>query len=96
MIVWGTLNSAIPVAWATWLSKGISDEPESGGGLQIAAIQLSIMLGGAFGGYLLDTFSVGATFIGGATLLFAAALVIGTGERIRPINVDNARYDNAR
>ena len=91
MIVWGTLNSAIPVAWATWLSKGISDEPESGGGLQIAAIQLSIMLGGAFGGYLLDSLSVGATFIGGAILLFAAALVVGTGERIRPLNVDNAR-----
>jgi predicted MFS family arabinose efflux permease len=31
MIVWGTLNSAIPVTWSTWLSKGIRDEPESGG-----------------------------------------------------------------
>ena len=32
MIAWGALNCAIPVCWSTWLSKGISDEPESGGG----------------------------------------------------------------
>src|SRR5205085_1581774 len=75
MIVWGALNSAIPVAWSTWLTRGISDEPESGGGLMVATIQLSIMLGGALGGYLLDTISVGATFITGALLLFAAAAV---------------------
>lgn len=30
LVAWGTLNSAIPVCWSTWLSKGIRDEPESG------------------------------------------------------------------
>lgn len=84
LIAWGALNSAIPVSWSTWLTKGIGDEPESGGGLLVAAIQLSIMLGGAFGGYLLDSISVGATFIGGSLLLFAAAAVVGAGRRIRP------------
>jgi predicted MFS family arabinose efflux permease len=79
MIVWGTLNSAIPVAWSTWLTKGIGDEPESGGGLMVAAIQLSIMSGGALGGYLLDYISVGATFIGGTLLLFAGAAVVRAG-----------------
>jgi predicted MFS family arabinose efflux permease len=49
MVVWGTLNSAIPVAWSTWLSKGIRDEPESGGGLMVATIQLAIMLGAGLG-----------------------------------------------
>jgi predicted MFS family arabinose efflux permease len=48
MVVWGTLNSAIPVAWSTWLSKGIRDEPESGGGLMLGTIQLAIMLGAGF------------------------------------------------
>lgn len=91
LIVWGTLNSAIPVAWSTWLTKGISDEPESGGGLLVAAIQLSIMLGGALGGYLLDYISVEATFIGGALLLFAAAAVVGNGNRIRPLDSDKER-----
>jgi predicted MFS family arabinose efflux permease len=91
LIAWGTLNSAIPVAWSTWLTKGINDEPESGGGLLVAAIQLSIMLGGALGGYLLDHFSVGATFIGGALLLFAAVAVVGNGKRIRPLDSDSVR-----
>jgi predicted MFS family arabinose efflux permease len=86
LIVWGTLNSAIPVSWSTWLTKGISDEPDSGGGLMVAAIQLSIMLGGAFGGYLLDSLSIGATFIGGSAFLFAAAAVVGSGKRMRPVN----------
>jgi predicted MFS family arabinose efflux permease len=84
LIVWGTLNSAIPVCWSTWLSKGIADEPESGGGLMVAAIQLAIMLGATVGGVLLDHLSVTATFVGGATLLLAASAVVGTGRRLRP------------
>lgn len=84
MIAWGAINSAIPVAWSTWLSKGISDEPESGGGLMVAAIQLSIMVGATLGGYLLDSLSVTATFLGGVSLLLASAFVVGAGERLRP------------
>lgn len=83
MIAWGALNAAIPVAWSTWLSKGISDEPESGGGLIVAAIQLSIMLGAAFGGLLLDHISIAATLLGGTTLLILASLIVGNGDRIK-------------
>jgi predicted MFS family arabinose efflux permease len=50
----------------------------------VAAIQLAIMLGGAFGGFLLDRFSVAATLAGGAVLLIAASVSIGNGERIGP------------
>lgn len=83
MICWGGLNAAIPVAWSTWLSKGISDDPESGGGLLVAAIQLSIMSGGALGGFLLDHASIAATFMGAAVLLMLGALIVGNGSRIR-------------
>jgi len=72
------------VAWSTWLTKGISDEPESGGGLLVAAIQLSIMLGAAFGGLLLDHISIAATLIGGTALLVLASFIAGNGDRIRP------------
>lgn len=82
LILWGALNSAIPVVWSTWLAKGIRDEPESGGGLMVAAIQLSIMLGAALGGLLLDHFAVAAPFIGGAVLLVLASLTVGNGSRI--------------
>lgn len=83
MIAWGALNAAIPVAWSTWLSKGIKDEPESGGGLIVAAIQLSIMLGAALGGLLLDHMSIAATLFGGTVLLFLASLIVGNGDRLK-------------
>tara|TARA_B100002052_G_scaffold172793_1_gene157279 strand:- start:1119 stop:2252 length:1134 start_codon:yes stop_codon:yes gene_type:complete len=84
LIVWGGLNAAIPVAWSTWLSQGISDEPESGGGLLVAAIQASIMTGGALGGALLDHLSIAATLIGGAGLLVCAVGVTGRASRLQP------------
>jgi predicted MFS family arabinose efflux permease len=85
LIAWGTLNSAIPVSWVNWLAQAVSDEPEAGGGLLVAAIQLAIMLGAAFGGLLLDHFSIAATFMGGAVLLILGALVVGSGSRLRPL-----------
>jgi predicted MFS family arabinose efflux permease len=83
MIFWGALNSAIPVSWSAWLAQGISDEPESGGGLIVAAIQLSIMLGAAFGGVLLDHISIAATLIAGTALLALGSLTVGSGERLK-------------
>jgi predicted MFS family arabinose efflux permease len=80
MIAWGAINSAIPVAWSAWLAKEISDQPESGGGLMVAAIQLSIMLGAALGGWLLDHWSISATFVGGVVLLSCAATIVRNGE----------------
>jgi hypothetical protein len=84
LFMWGLLNSALPVVWSTWLTKGIADEPEAGGGLMVAAIQLAIMLGAAFGGLLLDRASISATWVGGAALLALASLAAGSGSRLRP------------
>src|SRR6266700_1572834 len=84
MIAWGAINSAIPVSWSTWLTEGIKDEPESGGGLLVGAIQLSIMLGASFGGVLLDHISIAATLIGATALLIFSSVVIGKGNRLMP------------
>lgn len=84
MIAWGTVNSAIPVAWSTWLTQGVKDEPESGGGLMVAAIQLSIMVGAEFGGILLDHVSIAATLVGGTALLVLSAVIVGNGTRLQP------------
>ena len=54
------------------------------GGLLVAAIQLAIMLGAAFGGLLLDPLSLAATWIGRAVMLLLAALTTGRGRRLRP------------
>ena len=83
LVAWGALNAAIPVAWSTWLSQGIADAPESGGGLLVAAIQLAIMLGAALGGALLDHLSIMATLIGGAAMLALSALIVGDGARLK-------------
>lgn len=83
MIAWGALNAAVPVAWFNWLAQSVRDEPEAGGGLMVAAIQLAIMLGAGFGGLLLDHFSIAATVVGGAVLLLLGGLAVGSGERLR-------------
>ncbi|HEY1227851.1 MAG TPA: MFS transporter [Ramlibacter sp.] len=77
MVAWGTLNSALPVAWFNWLTVGVKDEPEAAGGLMVAGIQLAIMGGATFGGLLLDHVSIAATFLGGAALLVLASLAAG-------------------
>jgi predicted MFS family arabinose efflux permease len=84
MVAWGAINAAIPVCWSNWLAQGVADEPEAGGGLMVAAIQLAIMLGAALGGWLLDRFSITAAFLGGAALLLLAALATGRGTRLQP------------
>jgi predicted MFS family arabinose efflux permease len=84
MVAWGTLNSAIPVSWFNWLAIGIQDEPEGGGGLMVAAIQLAIMSGAALGGVLLDHVSVVATFVAGAGMLVLGSIVVGNGQRLHP------------
>jgi len=82
VVAWGAVNAAIPVAWSTWLSKGVKDKPESGGGLMVASIQLSIMVGAELGGTLLDHYSIAVAFIGGSVLLVLSAVVVGTGRRL--------------
>lgn len=86
MTLWGAINAAIPVGWSAWIAEGIQDAAERGGGLMVAAIQLAIMLGAAFGGLVLDLLSVEATFIASALLLITASLLIGSGKRLRPLS----------
>jgi predicted MFS family arabinose efflux permease len=84
LMAWGTLNAAMPVAWSTWLAHAMGDDPDSGGGLMVAAIQLAIMSGAALGGFLLDHASLTATWIGGVALLVLGAFAAGTGRRLAP------------
>lgn len=83
LVVWGALYAAIPVCWSTWLARELVDEPEAGGGLMVASIQLAIMAGGGFGGHLLDSLGASAPLCGGATLLALSALIISGGRKLR-------------
>lgn len=66
---------------------------DSGGGLIVGAIQLSILLCAAFGGLLLDHISIAATLIGGTVLLTLTSLVVGNSDRIKPPKTNKMREE---
>lgn len=76
VMMWGFLFGAVPVAWSTWLTRAVPDEAESGGGLQVAAIQLAITAGAGLGGILIDHSGADGAIIGSAITLMAATVVI--------------------
>jgi predicted MFS family arabinose efflux permease len=76
---WGFAFGTVPVSWSTWLTLAVPDETESGGGLQVAAIQLAITAGAALGGALVDASGASAAMLGGGAILLAATAVIRFG-----------------
>ncbi|PZT99600.1 MAG: MFS transporter [Brevundimonas sp.] len=82
LALWGANNTAMSVIWMTWMSQNADDAPEAAGSLMVAAVQASILLGAVAGGWLLDGFSIRATFIGSVVLAGAALVLIGNGRRL--------------
>ena len=82
LALWGAMNTAMSVIWMTWMSQNANDVPEAAGSLMVAAVQASILLGAVAGGWLLDGFSIQATFIGSVILAGAALILIGDGRRL--------------
>ncbi|MDW6002414.1 MFS transporter [Vibrio mangrovi] len=83
LIIWGAMNTVLSICWMAWISQNVDDEPEIGGSLMVAAIQAAILFGAAFGGALLDSFSIEETFIGSITLSALALLVVGSGKGLQ-------------
>ena len=74
--LWGFAFGFIPVGWAAWLTRAITDETESGGSIYVACIQLGLLAGAGVGGVILDALNVKATFIfAGAIMLLSTALI---------------------
>jgi len=82
LTLWGAMNTAMSVIWMTWMSQNVDDAPEAAGSLMVAAIQASILLGAVVGGWLLDGFSIQATFIGSVVLAGAAIVLVGNGQKL--------------
>lgn len=82
LTIWGVMNTAISVIWMTWMSQNADDAPEAAGSLMVAAVQTSILLGAVFGGLLLDSLTISATFIGSVVLAALALLLIGNGRHL--------------
>ncbi|MCA0964947.1 MFS transporter [Salipiger bermudensis] len=82
LALWGAMNTAMSVIWMSWMSRNADDLPEAAGGLMVAVIQASILLGGMVGGLLLDQFSVVATFWGSVMLALVAVALTGGGRHL--------------
>nr|VXZ85493.1 Purine ribonucleoside efflux pump nepI [Klebsiella pneumoniae] len=51
----GLLATAAPTGWWTWIARTLPEDAETGGGLMVAVIQLSIALGSTVGGPVFDS-----------------------------------------
>nr|WP_089400026.1 MFS transporter [Noviherbaspirillum humi] len=80
--LWGLVATAAPVGWWAWLTKSLPRDAEAGGGLMVAAVQLSIALGSTLGGVLFDGSGYRATFAASAALLLVAAILAFLTARI--------------
>lgn len=79
LVVWGAMNTAMSVIWMTWMSRNAEDAPEAAGGLMVAAVQASILLGAVIGGLLLDHLSIRAVLIASVVLAAMAVLIVRDG-----------------
>ncbi|HEX8885161.1 MAG TPA: MFS transporter [Noviherbaspirillum sp.] len=83
---WGLVATAAPVGWWAWLARSMPRDAEAGGGLMVAAVQLSIALGLTLGGVLFDGIGYQATFVASAALLLVAAVLACLTARIERAN----------
>ncbi len=75
LLLWGLFATSIPVAWWAWLSKNLAHDAEAGGGLMVAIVQMAIMTGAGFGGYLYDHGGYQHTFLFAVAMLFGSSLL---------------------
>jgi predicted MFS family arabinose efflux permease len=73
--LWGMVFGVVQVGWTAWLTRTIPDELESGGGIQIATIQLGITTGAAIGGFIFDLTNTRGVFISSSIFTLIAALI---------------------
>ncbi|RYY89245.1 MAG: MFS transporter [Chitinophagaceae bacterium] len=71
--LWGAAFGAVQVGWPTWLTRTLPDDAESGGGIQIAAIQLANTTGAAVGGLFFDLTGATGVFVASSAITFVAA-----------------------
>ena len=84
LAVWGTLSTAAPVAWSTWLTRTLPNDAEAGGGLMVAIIQLGITIGATVGGVVFDSLGGSITFLSSAGILALSGLVASAAKQMHP------------
>ncbi|QDH14909.1 MFS transporter [Oecophyllibacter saccharovorans] len=84
MLVWGAIQSIIPITASLWVADDIADAPEAAGGLMNACIQGSILTGAFIGGAMLDHWGGTGVIVASAVILVLCALVFARELICRP------------
>ncbi|KAA1173984.1 MFS transporter [Marinobacter salinexigens] len=87
---WGFIATAAPVGWWAWVAEAMNHDPEAGGGLMVAFVQLAIGLGSTVGGIMFDHYGYELAFGVSALLLLATSLAVWglrwvSGSRVNPL-----------
>lgn len=75
LALWGLTGTSAPVGWWAWIAKVFPQDAETGGGLFVAMVQMSIALGSTIGGLLFDHSGYQSTFVLSAALLAICAVL---------------------
>ena len=75
IILWGFMFGFITVGWSTWIARTLADKAELIGGLTVGALQFSIGLAAAVGGFIFDNLNIDGIFIT-AVVAFILAMTL--------------------
>jgi predicted MFS family arabinose efflux permease len=71
---WGLIWGLVPLALQTWLLKAVPLAPEASSAVLITVMQLSIAIGSAVGGLLVDSADLAVVFIVSGSIVLVAAV----------------------
>lgn len=74
--LFGLFLGMVSVSWSTWITRAFPHHAEPAGGILVAAIQGSMMVGALIGGGLIDTLGATAPLAASITILTLAAVYI--------------------
>lgn len=76
IFLWGACFGPVAPGWSTWVAKKVPEYAETGGGLYVAAVQLSAAIGAFAGGMVFDRMGSNGVFLmSGASWALSAILV---------------------
>lgn len=75
-MLWAGFFGLANVGWSNWIIRTMPEKAEIAGGLQVAAIQLSIMTGAALGGVIFDHSGIASLFPASSAFLCLAVVLL--------------------
>lgn len=89
LMVWSFARAHMGVGANAWIAQEFADNVEGAGGILVAVIQGSMMLGAILGGVLIDTRGAASPPVAGAIILAIGAVYVFFAMRPRPAALGN-------